>query len=176
MAATRLALVAMAVGGVAACGSTPTPAATGSPSPAATVDRCLVGAWRTTSVTGTLGDGNGGTIAITGGAGKVLSIAADGALRIDNTATQPDSGKAADGTMYTITQVGSATGHVTAGGGTLTVTLDNPSGLTNSIARNGTTLSTAHPGKATDTYTCSRGQVLSVISSGGTVSRFAPAG
>ncbi|MDQ2961515.1 MAG: hypothetical protein M3R48_10770 [Candidatus Dormibacteraeota bacterium] len=116
----------------------------------------------------------GSRVMLSGGAGEVLTITAGGGLRTDDAHTAPLAGIAADGSAYSVTQSGTATGTVGATGGRLNVNLDQPTPLTLTLSRNSTVLQTQHPGSATDSYTCAPGSSLVITGSGGTVSRYAP--
>ena len=76
--------------------------------------------------------------------------------------------------MYKLTQTGTATGTITAAGGRITVTLDQPTPLTVTLSKNGASLQSQHPGSATDSYTCTAGSSLVITGGGGTVSTYAP--
>ena len=163
---------------LAGCGSGSTPSPTPPPTSAAAtaVDPCLVGTWKAVSVTGSLTDPGGSAIRLAGGAGGVLTVNADGSLHIDDTNAQPDTGTANDGSVYTITSSGSGSGRVVTTAGQLTVTLDTTAAITQTIARNGTVLSSQTPTTATDTYQCTRGRTLVITSPGGIVSTYTAAG
>ncbi len=173
---TRGALaIAAAAGGVAAvlcsCGDAPTATAT---STATVVDGCVVGTWRTTSISGGITIA-GVRTALTGGAGELLVISPSGAIRTDDRNTAPLTGSGSDGSAYTLTQTGTATGTVTAVSGHMTVTLDQPTPLTVSLYKNGVLLQSQHPGSATDSYTCAPASSLVITGAGGTVSTYAHA-
>ena len=173
MAITRPALAAAAVTLAAcACGSS-TSVATPTPTASATLDRCLVGTWRSTSISGALAI-SGGPVTLTGGAGEVLTIAPSGAVRTDDTATAPVTGVASDGTAYKLVQSGTATGTISAASGRAAVTLNQPTQLTVTLYRNGAVLQSQHPGAATDSYVCTSGSRLTITSGGGTVVTYVP--
>jgi hypothetical protein len=165
-------LLAAAAGAVASsCGS---PAAPSSATPTAVaLDHCLVGRWKSSGISGTIVI-SGASVTLSGGAGEVLTVTAAGAIRTDDTNTTPLTGSAADGTAYKLAQTGTATGRITAAGGRITVTLDQPTPLTVSLYRNGALLQSQHPGSATDSYTCTAGSSLTITGGGGTVSSYLP--
>lgn len=148
----------------------------GTPSTTA-LDPCVVGTWKTVSKTGSLTDPNGNVIAMTGGAGGVLTVNADGTVRIDDSAEKPDTGRGADGTAYTLTTTGMAGGRVQTGAGQITVTLDATAALTQTISRNGSPVASQTPSQtASNQYQCSRGKSLVTTSSSGVVTTYTPAG
>ena len=147
-------------------GATPTPSAP-------TFDSCLVGTWKSMSISGTITVA-GSRIALMGGAGEVLTIAASGGIRTDDTGTAPLTGMGTEGSVYTLAQSGTATGTIGAAGGRIAVKLDQPTSLTVTLSKNGTVVQSQHPGSATDSYTCAAGSSLVITGGGGTVSRYAP--
>ncbi len=174
------AVVAIAVCG---CGSTPGPAATPTASPTATavvngpsgLDHCLVGTWKSIGISGSLTVG-GADVNLTGGAGEVLTIAATGAIRTDDSSTAPITGSAPDGTAYELAQTGTGTGTITSAAAKVTITLDEPNTVTTTLYKNGTAVQTQHPGSANDSYTCTPGTALILTSAAGTVIKYSSPG
>ncbi len=68
----------------------------------------------------------------------MLTITSAGRIGTDDTHTTPLTGTASDGTAYQLAQSGTATGTITASGGRISVTLDQPTPLTLTLSRNGT--------------------------------------
>ena len=165
-------LAAAAIGiAVCSCGSAPNAAAT---STAALLDPCLAGRWKTVSISGTITVA-GSPVRLSGGAGELLDITAAGNIRTDDSSTAPLTGTGPDGSTYTVSQTGVATGTMSATGGRITVRLDQPTPLTITLSKNGSVLQTQHPGAATDAYTCAAHTSLVITGAGGTVSTYAPA-
>lgn len=166
-------VVAAAVTAVIACscgsgtgGATPTPTAVA-------LDHCLVGTWKSMTITGSISVG-GARITLSGGAGELLTIAASGSIRTDDSNTTALTGTAADGTAYKLAQTGTATGTIGASAGRVAVKLDQPTPLTVTLFKNGAVLQSQHPGSATDSYTCTAGSSLVITGGGGTVSTYSP--
>lgn len=175
MGHARIATVpAFALALAAACSCGPSPDTGTSASPTAVLDHCLVGSWKSVSISGGLTIA-GARVTLTGGAGELLTIAASGAIRTDDSNTAPLSGTATDGSVYRIAETGKGTGTVTVTPGRLSVTLDQPTPVTVTLSKNGTVEQTQHPGSATDAYSCSPGVSLVITGSGGTVSTYSPA-
>jgi hypothetical protein len=174
---------AVVAAAVCACGSTPGPAATSSLRAAATatavvngpsgLDRCLVGTWRSTGISGrlTVGDAD---VNLTGGAGEALTIAATGAIHSDDSGTAPISGSAPDGTTYKLAQTGSGMGTVTSAAGKITIALDQPNTVTVTLFKNGSPVQSQHPGSANDSYSCTPRAALILTSAAGTVITYSP--
>jgi molecular chaperone DnaK len=168
---------------VCACGSTAGPAATPTASPTATavvngssrLDRCLVGTWKSIGISGSLTVG-GADVNLSGGAGEVLTIAASGAIRSDDSATAPITGSAPDGTAYELAQTGTGTGTIIGAAGEVTIALVKPNTVTTTLYKNGTAVQTQHPGSANDSYTCTPGSALILTSAAGTVIKYSSAG
>lgn len=157
---------------VCSCGSTPS-TATASPTAASALDACLVGIWKSTGVSGSIAI-SGAAVTLTGGAGEVVTIAAPGTIRTDDSGMAPLTGTAPDGGAYKLVQSGTGTGTVSGTGGQLAVKLDQPTPVTVTLYKDGAVLQSQHPGNATDTYTCAPGASLVITSRGGTVIRYAP--
>jgi molecular chaperone DnaK len=168
--------VALAAGAAAvaicSCGSPTVSGATPTPS-AAPPDSCLVGTWKSVSISGGITVA-GSRVTLSGGAGELLIITATGSIRTDDSSTAPLTGTASDGSVYKLAQSGTATGTISAAGGRITVTLDQPTPLTVTLSRNGTTVQSQHPGSATDSYMCAAGTSLVITGAGGTVSTYTP--
>jgi hypothetical protein len=156
---------------VCSCDSS-TGGATATPS-AAALDPCLVGTWTSTNISGGITVA-GSRVTLSGGAGEVLTITAAGSIRTDDSHTAALTGTGADGSAYTLTQSGTATGAISASVGRISVRLDQPTSLTVTLSKNGTVLQSQHPGSATDSYTCSARSALAVTGGGGTVSTYSP--
>lgn len=179
--ATRIAGAALAFA-VCACGSTaPTAVALATPSPTATavvngpsgLDPCLVGTWKSVAISGRLTVGGAG-VALRGGAGEVLTVAATGAVHSDDSATAPVTGAAPDGTTYELAQTGSGTGTITSAAGKVTIALDRPNSVTVTLYRNGSPVQSQHPGSANDAYLCTPRTALVLTSAAGTVISYSP--
>jgi molecular chaperone DnaK len=157
---------------ICSCGSPTGSGVTPAPS-APPPDSCLVGTWKSVSISGGITVA-GARVSLTGGAGELLTITAAGSILTDDSNTSPLAGTASDGSVYKLTQSGTATGTVRAVGGRIAVTLDQPTPLTVTLSRNGTTLQSQHPGSATDSYMCAGSTSLIITGAGGTVSTYAP--
>ncbi len=157
---------------ICSCGSPQGTGAGASPT-AVTLDHCLVGSWKSASISGGLTVG-AAEVNLTGGAGEVLVIDTSGALRTDDSNTAPLTGTAMDGTAYKITETGKGTGTVSATAGRIAVKLDQPTQVTVTLSKNGAVVQTQHPGSATDSYTCSPASSLVITGGGGTVSTYSP--
>ena len=153
------------------CDSSPAPSSASAT--AVALDQCLVGTWKSTSISGGITIA-GAHVTLSGGAGELITFASSGRIRTDDSNTAPLTGTATDGTVYKLAQTGVATGTVTAAAGRLAVTLDQPTPLTVSLYKNGALLQSQHPGPATDAYTCAAGSSLVITGGGGTVSTYAP--
>lgn len=180
---TRTALVtgaaAIAAALLAGCGSdsgtgTVAPATT-TPQPAnlAGLDSCLVGVWKSTGVSGRINI-VGTEVTLSGGAGEVLTIGADGSIRTDETSAAPIGGPAPGGVDYRLSQTGIATGTVTSAANRIEVTIHQPTQLLVTLYKNGNLVESQHPGSANDTYTCTPHTSLVITGAGGTVTRYAP--
>jgi hypothetical protein len=137
------------------------------------IDRCLIGTWKSTGISGAITIG-GAKISVSGGAGEVLTISASGAIRTDEAGVAPVTGVAADASQYSLVQSGTAVGRLNASGGRMAVVLEQPTTLTVTLLENGKQVTSQHPGSASDTYTCSSGSALTIAGSGGTVSEYVP--
>jgi hypothetical protein len=137
------------------------------------VDPCLVGTWKSMSISGSFTLG-GAQINLNGGAGEVLAIDAGGAIHTDDSNTAPVGGRAPDGTDYRLVQSGTAVGSIGSSGGRIKVNLNQPTTLTVTLYKNGNAIQSQHPGSANDSYTCSARTSLIVTGSGGTVTKYAP--
>ena len=104
--------VAVALAAACSCGPSSDTAASASPT-AAVLDHCLVGTWKSMTISGGLTI-SGATVKLTGGAGELLTITASGAIRTDDSNTAPLTGTAADGSVYRLAQTGTGTGTITA--------------------------------------------------------------
>ncbi len=159
---------------VSACDSSPSGGATAGPTPTAVaLDHCLVGTWKSVTISGNITVA-GTRVTLSGGAGEILTIAASGSLSTDDTGTAPLSGTASDGTAYKLVQAGTAKGTISASAGRIAVKLDQPTELTVSLYKNGALLQSQHPGSATDSYSCAIGSSLVITGAGGTVSTYTP--
>jgi hypothetical protein len=165
--------MAVALAAACSCGPSPDTGASASPT-AAVLDHCLVGTWKSMTISGGLTI-SGARVNLTGGAGELLTITASGAIRTDDSNTAPLSGTATDGSVYRIAETGKGTGTITVTPGRIAVTLDQPTPITVTLTKNGTVMQTQHPGSATDSYSCSQGSSLVITGSGGTVSTYSPA-
>jgi len=145
----------------------------GATATAVSLDHCLVGTWKSTSIRGAITVG-GAQATLSGGAGELVTITAAGTIRTDDSNTAPVAGTGTDGSVYTVASSGTATGTISAAGGRIAITLDQPTPLTVTLSRNGTVLQTQHPGPATDSYTCMAGSSLVITGGGGIVSTYAP--
>ncbi|MBJ7593251.1 MAG: hypothetical protein JF886_00075 [Candidatus Dormibacteraeota bacterium] len=153
------------------CGSSPSDA-TATPT-AVVLDHCLVGTWKSTNITGSITIA-GSPVTLSGGAGEVITIAATGAIRTDDSNTAALTGTAAGGSAYKLAQSGTATGTISATRGRVAVKLDQPTTLTLTLSKDGAVVQSQHPGSATDSYTCAAGSSLVITGGGGTVSTYAP--
>lgn len=174
---TRRLPVVLAVTGAAiamcSCDSSQSGGATLTPT-VVTLDHCLVGTWKSMSISGGITVG-GSRVTLAGGAGELLTITAVGSIRTDDSNTSPLTGTGADGGAYKLTQSGTATGTISATAGRITVKLDQPTPLTVTLSKNGTVLQSQHPGSATDSYTCTATSSLVITGGGGTVSTYSAA-
>lgn len=162
----------------AGCGSNgSSPAAGGPPSsePATTVsgtsttavDPCLVGTWRSTSATGTIGNGNLHITLTGGGSGAVVVIRSDGAVGESFDSMQPISGTGSDHNSYTLAFSGAVQGQLQAANGQSQLRLLNPDKETVTVSQGTKVLATSHPAATgPSTYSCSSGQSLAVTSGG----------
>jgi hypothetical protein len=124
-----LTLAAVAIVGATSCGSSPAaettlkpkPSATPKPSPTPSVDPCLIGRWTSSSLGGgrfALSSPTAGgptvteTLPVSGGAGAVLTIGADGVEHHDFSAAQPLSGRAKSGEWLVLHVGGRDTAHL----------------------------------------------------------------
>ncbi len=162
--------LATAVTALPACSSGSSPA---SSTATAALDHCLVGTWKSTTISGSITIA-AARVTLSGGAGELLTIGASGSIRTDDSSTTPLTGTATDGTAYKLTQTGIATGTISANTGSITVTLDQPTPLTVTLYKDGAPLQSQHPGSATDSYTCTAGSSLVITGGGGTVSTYSP--
>jgi hypothetical protein len=160
---------------VSSCDSSPSGGATATATPApVALDHCLVGTWKSTTITGSITIA-GARVTLSGGAGELLTIGASGSIRTDDSTTTPLTGTATDGSAYKLGQTGTATGTISASGGRIMVKLDQPTPLTVTLYKNGAVLQSQHPGSASDSYTCTAGASLVITGGGGTVSTYSPA-
>jgi hypothetical protein len=133
-----------------------------------TTDSCLVGKWEATNQSVPFQTSDGTTVALAGGQDDILTLTADGRYTEDQNNSKPDVGS--DGVNhYSLTSSGIYTGHYTASGGVLTVTVDDPAAVTSTLYENGTAIYTQPPqsGPLAVSYTCRKGVSLTTSASGG---------
>lgn len=161
---------------VAACGagaavSPSAAAAHNSPTPTATLDRCVVGTWKSTGVTGTVSYSQSLSVPITGGGGDVMTIHPDGNFSTDYSNDVPQTGTGSDGAQYAVTTTGVLDGRLTTAGGQFTQILTSASSMTITVTRNGASFrggSLVSP--QTSGYVCTPGKSLSLTQAGVTES------
>lgn len=142
---------------------------------ASAIDSCLVGKWRATTGTLNYQASDGTTVTMTGGQGEVLTITADGRYTDDYSNFQPATGS--DGAnQYSVTETGTATGHLSASGGTTSATLDDPTAVTITVSENGTPAVTTHAHAGTGHYTCTKGTTLTITATDGSTTTYVPGG
>lgn len=178
---TRLAAAAgvAAAATLAACGgSAGTSGAPGASSPTATpanqFDRCVVGTWKSTGVSGTISYADVGgapSVPLTGGAGDVMVIKSDRSFTVDFTADVPQHGTGSDGARYVVTSTGQLGGSVTTSGGRLTWEIANGGTDQISLTKNGASLRAGSlSGQQQFGYACSTGKSLRLTQGGVTYS------
>lgn len=164
---------------VAACDDStsarpPAETATAAAAGQSALDTCLVGAWKSTGITGSFTLG-GALVRLAGGAGEVLTVAGGGRITTDDSSTTPVGGTGPDGAAYLLVQSGAATGTIANAQNRITVTIDQPTTLTVTLYKNGNAVQRQHPGSAHDTYVCAPRASLVITGGGGTVTRYVPA-
>jgi hypothetical protein len=133
----------------------------------ASVDSCLVNTWVSTGVSGSA---NGQTAQASGGTGEKVTIAADGAIQIDDSNTTLLN-ITAGGQSGSVKQTGRATGKITVSGDKLVVTLDPGGTLSNqAVDASGAPVGSPQPAPATvdATYKCSAGQEFQITQTSST--------
>jgi hypothetical protein len=164
--------LAVAVLSLAACGggssnSSSDSSSSSSGGGSASVDSCLVNTWVSTGVSGSA---NGQTAQASGGTGEKVTIAADGAIQIDDSNTTLLN-ITAGGQSGSVKQTGRATGKITVSGDKLVVTLDPGGTLSNqAVDASGAPVGSPQPAPATvdATYKCSAGQEFQITQTSST--------
>ena len=114
-------------------------------------------------------------LTLSGGQGEVLTITADGRFTEDAMSMRPLTGNEG-GNRYSVTVAGTATGHVSTGGGKISYRYNDPASITLTISKNGTPGSTAHPVGRSEDYTCTNGASLTIYQQDGSTMAYRPAG
>jgi hypothetical protein len=163
--------LAAAVLSLAACGGGSSNSSSSSSSSSggggAPVDSCLVNTWVSTAVSGSA---NGQTAQASGGTGEKVTIAADGAIQIDDSNTTVLN-ITAGGQSGSVKQTGRATGKIAVSGDKLVVTLDPGGTLSNqAVDASGAPVGSPQPAPATvdATYKCSAGQQFQITQTSST--------
>lgn len=162
-----------AAAALAACGSATT-------QPSATViaglDPCVVGSWKSVSVSGTVTSADGSLhIPLSGGAGQQAVIRRDGTVTLAYEGSDPEKGNGSDGATYTITNAGQFAGKLRTSGHQATLDVTDAGTATQTISKNGTLLQKSAPQpEQVSTYTCKSHSALAVTTFGITVN-WAPA-
>ncbi|HEX6539648.1 MAG TPA: hypothetical protein VF155_10745 [Candidatus Dormibacteraeota bacterium] len=168
MRALAVALIALGVPGLAACGSSG-----GAPSPTIKpgLDACVVGTWKSTGAHGTVTSSDGTLhIPLSGGAGQLTVIRRDGTATITYDGAQPLRGVGTDGSTYMVSASGQIAGTVRTGGGQVTLDVANPDNATQTISKDGAVLQTTHaPPELVSPYTCTAHTAFDVTTNGITV-------
>lgn len=161
-------IVPVVAAALAACGSS-----TGQPSPTviAGLDPCVVGTWKSASVSGTVTSADGSLhIPLSGGAGQQAVIRADGTVTLVYDGSEPEHGTGTDGGTYTITNAGQFAGKLRTSGNQATLDVTDAGTATQTITKDGTVLQKSAPQpEQVSTYTCKSRSTLAVTTFGITV-------
>lgn len=151
-----------------ACGSPSAATRPASPSghasPAAALDSCVVGTWKSTSDSGTTtytSHPGSPTVPYSGGGGEILTVGPDGTADFQYGSAAPVQGTGSDGAAYVITTTGSAAARATTADGQLTFILADPNSMHITVTRNGAVFA----GGSLDApqqfaYTCTAGKTM----------------
>ena len=150
-----------------ACGSSGAP----SPTVIAGLDPCVVGSWKSVSVSGTVTSADGSLhIPLSGGAGQQAVIRPDGTVTLVYDGSDPEKGNGSDGATYTITNAGQFAGKLRTSGNQATLDVTDAGTATQTISKNGTVLQKSAPQpEQVSTYTCKSHSTLAVTTFGITV-------
>lgn len=165
----RAVFILAAAAALTACGSAST-------RPSATViaglDPCVVGAWRSVSVSGTVTSADGSLhIPLSGGAGQQAVVRPDASVTLVYDGSDPEKGNGSDGAAYTITNAGQFAGKLRTSGNQVTLDVTDAGTATQTISKNGTVLQKSNPQpEQVSTYTCKSHSALAVTTFGITVS------
>lgn len=134
------------------------------------INGCVVNSWTTTEITLTITDPDtGDAVDMTGGAGEILVLGADGTYSDDVTNTEPLTGEAG-GSQYELTGEGIDVGTYTTSENTLTTTSRDPTASTASVTRDGEVIATSNsPAVDTKNFECEEATSLDITTSGGIV-------
>lgn len=165
----RLLLLPVAVAVLAACGSSTDSKPT--PTVIAGLDPCVVGSWKSVSVSGTVTSADGSLhIPLSGGAGQQAVIRPDGTVTLVYDGSDPEKGTGTDGATYTIANAGQFAGKLRTSGNQATLDVIDAGSATQTISRNGTVLQKSDPQpEQVSTYTCKSRSTLAVTTFGITV-------
>ena len=157
-----------AAAALAACGSS-----SGKPSPTviAGLDPCVVGTWKSVSVSGTVTSADGSLhIPLSGGAGQQVVIRADGTVTLVYDGAEPEHGTGTDGGAYAITNAGQFAGKLRTSGNQATLDVTDAGTATQTITKDGTVLQRSAPQpEQVSTYTCKSRSTFAVTTFGITV-------
>jgi hypothetical protein len=120
------------------------------------INSCLVGTWKVTSTAGTTTIGSD-HVTLSGGQDEKLTINPDGSYTDDYSEAKPVTGSGG-GHEYSITTIGMGSGTASTSGGQVTVKINDPSAITQTITQDGSQLGSQHP-PATQTvaFACQAG-------------------
>lgn len=140
------------------------------------LDPCVVGSWKSVSVSGTVTSADGSLhIPLSGGAGQQAAIRADGTVTLLYDGSDPERGTGSDGAAYTITNAGQFAGKLRTSGNQATLDVTDTGTATQTISKNGTVLQKSNPQpEQVSTYTCKSHASFGVTTFGITVN-WAPA-
>ena len=164
----RLLAVPLAAAALAACGSATTqPRSTVIPG----LDPCVVGSWKSVSVSGTVTSADGSLhIPLSGGAGQQAVIRPDGTVTLVYGGSDPEKGTGSDGATYTIANAGQLAGKLRTSSNQATLDVTDAGTATQTISKNGTVLQKSDPQpEQVSTYTCKSHSMLAVTTFGITV-------
>ena len=135
------------------------------------LDPCLVGTWKSVSVSGTVTSSDGSLrIPLSGGAGQMVVIRADGTATLSYDGSDPEHGVGTDGGTYIIANAGQFSGKLRASGNQATLDVTDAGNATQTISRNGTVLQRSDPQpEQVSTYSCRSRSSLAVTTFGITV-------
>ena len=152
-----------------ACGSSNTSGP--SPTVIAGLDRCVVGSWKSASVSGTVTSADGSLhIPLSGGAGQQAVIRPDGTVTLVYDGSDPEKGTGSDGATYTIANAGQFAGKLRTSGNQATLDVTDSGTATQTISKNGTVLQKSDPQpEQVSTFTCRSHAKLAVTTFGITV-------
>lgn len=170
-------LAAIAMTAAACGGSAGSPAASAPPTAAAPAtatpaqfDTCVVGTWKSTTVSGTIDYqdvGGASSVPLTGGSGDVFVIKSDTSYSLDFSGDTPERGTGNDGAAYVVTTTGRLVGTAATSGGELTLVTGTGSTDKISLTRNGAAFrSGSIMNNQVFGYTCSRATSLKLTQGG----------